>query len=112
VPSLRFLPFRPEFEDAIRSGRKTVTTRTRRYGKPGDILDTPFGPVRLGRVERTLLAGVVPALYHEEGFDSPQEFIEMWTRLHPRKGFVPEQWVWVHEFEFLGETRLPTTRFC
>ena len=98
---MSFLPFRPEFEAAIRSGTKTATSRTRRYGEPGDILDTPFGPVRLLRVFKASLSAVSEGLYREEGFTSPAEFMEAWTRIHPRKGFVPWQEVWVHEFSQL-----------
>ena len=100
---MRFLPFQAEFEEAIRSGRKTMTTRTRRYGKVGDILDTPFGAVRLLDVRRVCLGAVRVHWYWDEGFDGPYRFEAAWARLHPRKGFDPDQRVWLHEFEFHGE---------
>jgi len=95
---MKRLPFRPEFEEAVRSGQKTVTSRTRRYGSVGDVLDTPFGPVRLVSVVRMLLASVVARLWREEDFGNSGEFVDAWVRLHPRRGYIPEQWVWVHEF--------------
>ena len=100
---MRFLPFQAEFEEAIRSGRKTMTTRTRRYGRVGDILDTPFGPVGLVSLIPVNLAVVRDHYWRQEGLESPEDFAATWKRLHPRKGFDPDQRVWLHEFEFLGE---------
>jgi len=98
---MKRLPFRPEFEEAIRSGVKTMTSRTRRYGRVGDVLDTPFGPVRLVRVDRLPLVDVACDRFGDEGFGTPVAFTEAWARIHPRKGFVPNQLVWVHEFELV-----------
>ena len=100
---MKRLPFRPEIEEPIRSGQKTMTTRTRRYGRLGDTLDTPFGPVRLTGLLYRPLANVRDNFWRAEGVGSAEEFVETWVRLHPRKGFVPEQLVWLHEFKFLGE---------
>ena len=36
----------------------------------------------------------------EEGCSSPEEFIEIWNGLHPR-GFHPDDWVYLHEFELV-----------
>ena len=95
---MKRLPFRPEFEEAVRSGQKTVTSRTRRYGSVGDVLDTPFGLVRLTGLYQARLANVRDNFWRREGVASPEEFVEIWTRLHPHKGFDPDQFVWVHEF--------------
>ena len=100
---MKRLPFRPEFEEAIRSGAKTVTSRTRRYGQINDVLHTPFGPVWLVGLYQVRLATVRDNFWRAEGVGSAEEFVETWVRLHPRKGFDPDQRVWLHEFEFLGE---------
>jgi hypothetical protein len=37
--------------------------------------------------------------YELEGFRSTEEFVERCERLHPERGFRPDDMVWVHEFE-------------
>ncbi len=95
------LPFHDRFVDAIQSGRKTMTSRNSRYGKAGDILWTPAGFVRLLDVRKCEIETVAQEHYHEEGLDSPEEFREVWREIHPRKGWVPDQEIWLHEFEHI-----------
>jgi hypothetical protein len=98
----RTLPFRPEFWGPITTGRKTVTSRTRKFGEPGDLLDTSVGPVRLLEVFQTTLEDVRDHLWTKEGVHGPNDFERVWKEIHPRKGFDPAQEVWVHRFEYIG----------
>lgn len=95
------LPFLAEFEEAIRSGRKTATSRPRRYGQAGDIVKTRFGYVRIRSCTRMSLAEIRDRHWREEGCSSPEQFEAVWRRLHPRSGFVPWHRVWFHRFELL-----------
>jgi hypothetical protein len=45
------------------------------------------------------LRQVAHELWEEEGCKSESDFIEIWKGIHPRKGWDPEQFVFVHEFE-------------
>jgi hypothetical protein len=49
-------------------------------------------------VAKLPLEEVSKNLFRQEGCSSPEEFREIWAELHPRKGFVPEQMVYVHWF--------------
>ncbi len=99
---LKYLPFREAMLALVRTGTKTVTSRTKRYGSPGDRLAVgePGETVTLIEVERLTLECVAAWRYSEEGFASPDEFKRAWCEIHPRKGWVPEQLVWVHEFRY------------
>lgn len=47
---MKTLPFRDDMTAAIRTGRKTATSRTKKYGEVGDVLATKAGPVKLTRI--------------------------------------------------------------
>lgn len=98
---MTFLPFLERFRDPILSGLKTVTTRSKAYGKAGDVLDTPFGRVRLVKVERRALAYVRDALWREEGVSSPVEFERIWNEIHTGRGFREDDVRYVHHFQKL-----------
>lgn len=94
-----YMPFLAAFREQLLSGAKTVTTRTRAYGKAGDYF-IAFGSVfRLYLVEKSSIYAVANTLYYVEGFDSPKAFRECWKRIHPETGYRPTLRVWVHYFE-------------
>ena len=93
------LPFSPEFEQAMLDGTKQCTTRTLLYGRPGSIF-TAFGKkFIIVEVRRLKLQQVAVDLFREEGFDSPQGFIDKWTQLHPRRKWQPLQNVITYFFK-------------
>ena len=95
------IPFKKEFREVMTNGRKVVTSRTKQMGKYGDTFEA-FGKtfVILAVTKKSL--GMVATLYwYEEGCDSKQEFIDVWKKIHPRKGYVPEQIVYLHRFKLL-----------
>ena len=93
------IPFREDM--AIKSiiGRKTGTSRNTRYGDPGDEFELKGVEFRLKKVTKQYLNTIASARYSEEGFDSPQEFMDIWVELHPRAGWEPHKRVWFHEYE-------------
>lgn len=101
------LPFREEFRDRMLSGRKTCTSRTKRFGEGGDtfeafeaefILERNNAGLNTIAVDRFPLSYVAKYFFGGEGFDTTEDFIECWKKIHPRKGYDPEQKVWVHYF--------------
>lgn len=93
------MPFLDEFKERLLVGRKTATTRSKRYGKPGDLF-TAFGATfRLKRVSPLSLNDIAGIYYWEEGFEHPHDFIEVWKHIHPRKGWTPDEMRFLHEFE-------------
>jgi len=99
------LPFQSEWESAMLSGKKTATTRTRRYGYPGDEFEA-FGRVFiLTQVYPSFLDVVISLHYLAEGFDSPQEFIEFWDRIHPHITYLQRSGraIYFHRFAAMSE---------
>lgn len=92
------IPFLPIFKDTMLSGIKTCTSRTRRYGQPGDKFEAWGEIFEIREIERLLLSTVRDKFYRHEGFTSPDEFVAVWTKLHPIKGFDPESAVYLHSF--------------
>ena len=93
------IPFLPEWETLMLTGKKSATSRTKRYGSPGDYFEA-FGRVFiLTNVYRIRLASVAYYHYLEEGCNSDFHFRKIWERLHPRKGYCPEQKVYIHIFQ-------------
>lgn len=93
-----FLPFADRFHGALLTGTKYMTCRNRKYGEPGDVVDTPVGPALLAHVERVTLSFVRTHFWRAEGLASPAEFERVWVELHPRAGWDGGHKVWLHEF--------------
>lgn len=92
------IPFTAWSVSKILKGEKTATSRNKRYGDVGDYFylhDTIF---TVSKLESKTLDDVATNHYREEGCISQDEFIELWCKIHPIKGFVPDQKVWYHEF--------------
>lgn len=105
MPKKINLPFLPEFEVAMLSGKKIATTRTKRYGYPGDWFEA-FGRVFVLTEVYPSFLDVVAGLHSlEEGFNSPQEFIGCWDRLHPNVTYLqrPARPVYFHHFSLQSQ---------
>lgn len=90
------IPFNQEFRELILSGLKTCTSRNKRYGGEGDTFRIFGGKFEIYFIEKKRLDAVALYHYKQEGFDTSQDFVRFWRKLHPRKGFIPNQEVWVH----------------
>lgn len=105
MPKKIDLPFLSEFEIVMLSGKKMVTTRTKRFGYPSDWFEA-FGRVFvLTEVYPSFLDVAVSLHYLEEGFNSPQEFIECWDMLHPHVTYLqrPGRSVYFHRFSLQSQ---------
>ena len=91
------IPFKPRFKKPLLDGTKTWTSRTKQYGLPHDIFEA-FGEIFEIIDINLLLLSVVADHWKEEGCTSRQDFIELWEKIHPRKGYDPSQIVRVHIF--------------
>lgn len=49
-------------------------------------------------IRQTTLREVRDNCWTGEGFGSAAEFEALWIKLHPRRGFIPHQKVWLHLF--------------
>jgi len=93
-----FIPFKDMFRELMLTGTKTMTSRTRKYGEIGDIFQIFGTTFEIVNVCQKSLDVVAWLHYREEGAESPSEFMKGWATIHPIKGYVPTQQVWVHQF--------------
>lgn len=93
------IPFKSQFQEAMLNGRKTMTSRTKRYGKEKDTFDVFGATFVITSIYQASLMFVANECYLDEGVDSSYDFVKIWEQIHPRKGFQPSQNVWVHEFK-------------
>jgi hypothetical protein len=80
------IPFLPRFKEPMLKGTKTWTSRTKRYGEPGDTFDAFDNEFEILKVERRTLEDILEH-WKEEGCSSKEDAVEVWRRLHPRRGF-------------------------
>ncbi len=95
------IKFRPFFREAMQSGRKVMTCRTKKMGDPGDMFRAFDRTFVLTHVMRMRLGYVGSDCFEQEGCASVQEFMEIWKGIHPLKGFDAEELVWAHCFREL-----------
>ena len=94
------MPFKKRFKEPMLSTpqQKIWTSRTRCYGKKGDTFPA-FGR-KFVLICNPFLAslGFVSENWDKEGCGSTEDFVAVWKEIHPRKGFVASQRVYVHVF--------------
>ena len=79
------------FEAKMKDGRKFMTTRSKKYGEPGDIFEAFGEGFVIVKILPTPLRHVAAVFYKGEGFDTSKEFIQCWNELHPRKTFEKDE---------------------
>jgi hypothetical protein len=90
--------FLPEFKEPMLAGRKTATSRTKRLGRVGQKFKA-FGAVfEFTAIQRMPLRWVRDIYWADEGVASPAAFVEVYGRIHPRRGFIETDKVWIHFF--------------
>ena len=105
-----FIPFHEDMAFQILAGRKTCTSRNKRYGNPGDTFnvrdETEETVCELTEVKKEKLQTVAYEYYRAEGFNSVEGFVDKWNEIHPRKGYQPLQEVWLHIFKLIEQEKL------
>lgn len=91
------IPFKDRFGEPMRSGVKTLTSRTKCYGQPGDYFFA-FGTcfVLTSVIERHL--DFIVDHWKEEGCNSKEDFLTVWAEIHPRKKLNLQDKFWTHSF--------------
>jgi len=101
------MPFRPEFEELMTSGKKKMTTRLGRFGKVGDYFVAFGRTFIITKVENQSLQYVAENYFEGEGFDSKEKFIEAWNQIYPYHNYVPNQRVIVYHYDFANNIIKP-----
>ena len=96
--------FNRDFIPFITAKRKTMTTRWRRYGNPGVVLEVQDQDavsagfsIRIVHVQPATLGFVAKRFYYQEGFGHRSEFVRAWSEIYG--DFDGDVIVFVHEFE-------------
>lgn len=90
------IPFMDVFEKPLKSGMKRMTSRNKKYGNVGDIFYSFGMKFKITKVYRCPLDIIHREFYIEEGCDTPQEFKNIWMKIHRK--WQPMKDYWVHEF--------------
>lgn len=92
------IPMNDWSEEKLYNGVKTATTRTTRYGDPGDRFESVGYIYALTHVVKVPLEVVAEHFWAEEGCENKAEFLEVWNDIHYRRGYDPDWEVWLHLF--------------
>ena len=92
------IPFQYSFKDKMLNNGKTCTSRTKKYGNPGDKFEIFGATFVITKITRLSLNFIANHLFEEEGCNSPGNFRSVWLTLHERSGWRPLQRVYVHFF--------------
>lgn len=91
------IPFLAHFKEPMLNGRKTWTSRSKRYGKVEDEFDA-FGKTFV--IEGQFKAGLryIAEHWDKEGCNNKEEFLALFQKIHPRKPIKPDDKYWIHIF--------------
>jgi len=92
------IPFSQEYVPLMESDIKTATTRYKRYGQRADFFECRGHLYCISEVKRVYLYRVAQYCFSHEGFSSREAFVHAWNRLHPRRGYRPNDLVYYHRF--------------
>ncbi len=98
------IPFHDSMKLSILNNQKTCTSRNKKYGIVGDYFILGDNMYFLTAVTRVTLEEVATNFYKDEGFNSKEEFIALWKKLHPLVGYVPTKKVYTHWFKKRSRT--------
>ncbi len=90
------IPFDKRFIIELAAQRKTMTTRSKRYGKIGDTFWIKHIRFQILAVVRLELIHIMSTFYREEGFRTPGEFKKFWLTIHRK--WQPEKKYYLHIF--------------
>ena len=99
------IPFRDDMVKACLHEGKRCTTRYKKYGETGDRFLVGSRWFVITNVARVRLKKVMERYYLAEGFSTMGEFVDVWTQIHPKRGFRMEDMVWVHFFKEADDER-------
>ncbi len=96
------IPFKDRFAGPMLNGQKVMTSRTHKMADKGDIFHIFGGEFQVERVVKVKLGLVAHKWFREEGVDSTEGFKRIWTEIHPKRRFDPDQEVYLHIFKLLA----------
>lgn len=98
-PNYVEIPFLARFQRPMLEGIKTLTIRSEQYGNIGDRF-VAFGYEFEITSIRQMALSFVADLWKQEGVESREEFVRVWSSLH-RGVWNPNRIVYTHGFKKL-----------
>ena len=98
------IPFKERFREPMLNGIKTMTSRTKCYGRIGDwfnAFDQTF--VLTAVVERHF--DFIVDHWKEEGCSSKEDFLAVWREIHPRRALNMQDKFWTHSFQNISASK-------
>lgn len=92
------IPFIKEMKKAILEDRKIQTARYKSYGKMLDWFEIEERTFELIADPYPDTVENVANQFDREGFNTKEEFIKCWGKIHPTRGYQPLDIVLVHQF--------------
>jgi len=98
------IPFNEWSIEKLTAGIKRATTRTKKYGEPGDIFPVKLNngltaTYQLDFVVQLPLWFIARYLHKTEGADIQKEFEDVWHGIHSRKKWTGHELLWYHYFK-------------
>jgi len=93
------MPFNLWSKERLILGKKQATSRNKKYGDIGDTFIVGNWEYVIIGVTMFPLWFIRKYLYQTEGCDTPEEFVDIWNVIHPKKRWQSSQYVWYHLFE-------------
>jgi sRNA-binding carbon storage regulator CsrA len=97
-PKQIFIPFHKQMRKAVFDGIKSMTSRSKCYGRPGDTFPVDDREYILEWVLPFRQGFIARFLYRQEGFNSPEEFMAFLPVIHHGHPFDPHKIVFLHKF--------------
>lgn len=104
------IPFNKWSREKLANRKKIATSRNKTYGYKGDEFKVNLGDsvrtYRIVYVETVSLGFVANYCYKLEGADSPEEFIDVWNKIHWKRKYDPEHRIRLHCFEEINKEQI------
>jgi hypothetical protein len=100
------IPFKSDMKKLVLAGKKTCTSRTRKYGKSGDTFTVNKVTFVITKVRRMPISEVFNKYYKHEGFSTPDECKNYFIKL----GLACDddnEILWVHFFKRIDKKITP-----
>ena len=95
------IPFNAWSKSRFITHGKSATSRTKIYGKIGDTFEVDGKIYELTDIQAQKLYIVANVYFNREGCNSPEEFIDVWNDIHPKKKYNSEAVVYLHLFRLV-----------
>ena len=93
------IPFNDWSKERLGLSVKNAKSRNKKYGNVGDTFIVGESVYMLDLVVKLPLWFIAQELWRTEGCICDIEFMGIWEKIHPRKGWVDNQEVWYHHFK-------------